>query len=151
MKVMRNKFSGKCSCCGKRVPALSGVLWYEDGWQVAHEACRSDLAGSLITAETEFVGAAEKAKAEKAAILVKLGLDFSKQKYVVSQQLAWSDYHEVEVPYRGEGSEEEFKAAIETRAESSSGHLRWSNGRRFLGTDPARKIAKYSESISLCD
>ena len=93
--------------------------------------------------------AAEKAAAEYKALIerCKFG-DSIKVKY---EQGGWSDYFEEDIPFAGDVSEEELKKALVSPRQSSSGALRWSNGRNILSIDMINKMVRVCESISLAD
>ena len=161
--VIQNKFAKACSVCQGRVGAFEGIAFLNGGkWETAHYHCREDLAQPIVymlnaalekelKEKQEKLSKAEKAKAEREALLAKLGIDFKTEIDSVYQQHAWNDYYEWSCPFTGDGTDEEFKMAVRSPAQSSYGKLRWSNGRSVVSIDRINKLIRMSESVSLCD
>lgn len=154
VKVIRNKFAGKCSRCGKKVPAGFGIAYLEgQGWQVSHLECSPALAAPFVKEETDKAKAKLKAIEDK-----KARIDFLTKKLKVSKtslnqvskQWAWSDEHDWQLAYAGEGTLEEFKELLESRAATGVG-LRTSQGVRVTGLDTERRLVSLHESIMLAD
>ena len=149
--IIVNKYQGKCGVCGKRVPPQHGLVYLsEGGWVASHLDCSPEYAEVLYDRAEKAEKAAEASAAEAKALSDKLDIDPTPLN-VETKQLAWSDETTWTYSYRGDGTLEEFKKVLETGAQSSSGQLRWSNGRKVVWLDPVAKLVTMQESISLCD
>ena len=158
--VIANKYPKTCLVCGHRVQAYEGIAFVNHGWQVAHYECRPDLAADILAEKqkklSEFKAKEEakakqmaETKAEREAILAKLGILFDIEIDVVYQQNAWDDYHEWSYPYTGEGTIDEFKKVLGTSPQSSYAKLRWSEGVKVLSLDVENKLVRVCESVTL--
>lgn len=168
-KVIRNRFAGKCACCGAKVEAGAGIAYLEDKWLVAHDACRPELSNPLVEIELKALAKQQEeakallkkqeererqlaqARAEREALIAKLGIDFKTEFDAKHSMSPYSDTHEWSCPFTGSGTEEEFARVINTPGTGSAGALRWSMGRRLVGVDQVNKMVRMTESIGMCD
>lgn len=167
--VISNKYPNRCAKCGKRVESHTGIAFWQKGWAVGHFECfpeysvdvktwadkakaqNEKLAAEAAAKQAAKQAAIEAKKAERDALLAKLGVltditfDMKQTAYAYSDDYVWAH------PYTGEGTLEEFKKALNTPAESGYGKLRWSGGVSVVKVDPESKQVTLTESIRLCD
>lgn len=159
IKTYPNKYPGTCIDCGKKAPVGRGVTFKLNGkWLVRCGDCDPNVAkakaekAAAVKAKLEAEEAArQQAEAQRQALIEKLGIDLTCGKTVVYRQEAYSDYHEVEYEYTGDGTDEEFRALLSAAPEASYGRLRWSNGASVKFVDRQRKVVLVSESVGICD
>lgn len=151
VKVIVNKYPGRCAHCGKRVAPQEGMAYLTHmGWAVAHLDCRPEYADLLRRKAEEKQEAEKQMELGLTALGERLAIDPTPLD-VKTEQLAWSDETTWAYAYSGDGTLEEFRKYLRTSPESSYGKLRWSQGRGVVGIDPVKKLVYMKESVALCD
>lgn len=160
-----NKYPGKCSKCGAKVHATDGICFRQFGigqWAIGCRACypaesaglfaARDAKNAKAIAEMEALEAQRVALvAERKALIEKLGICFDSPFDSNTTQGAWNDYSEWKIPFNGDGTDDEFRKAVQTTGESLYGKLRASNGQCLQEINREAGYLLLSESVSLCD
>ena len=158
-----NKYNGKCVTCGARVIATDGICFQANGkWACGCRSCfpaesaglfaARDAKNAKAIAEMEAIEARRAALvAERKALIEKLGLCLDSPFDRKTQQNAWNDYTEWKVPFNGDGTDAEFRKAINTPAASLQGVLRASGGKSVVEINREEGYVLLGESIQLCD
>jgi len=160
-----NKYAGKCLKCGTKVHATDGICFRQFGigpWAIGCRSCfPAESAGLFAARDAKNAKAladmaaleARRAQlvADRKALIEKLGLCFDSPFDSKTKMHAWSDYTEWKIPFNGDGTDDEFRQAISTPAQSLSGALRASGGCGLVSINREEGYVVLGESTNLCD
>ena len=158
-----NKYNGKCIKCGSKVIATDGICFQFNGaWACGCRSCfpaessglfaARDSKNAKAIAEMEALEARRVAAiAERKALIEKLGLCLDSPFDCKTTQGSWNDYSEWKVPFNGDGTNDEFRQAVQTPRQSLYHSLRASQGVQLLEVNKAEGYVVLGESVSLCD
>ena len=159
-----NKYPGKCIKCNSKIGAGIGICFKPVGGSFACgcKTCFPEMYQSVYAVEIARIEAQRKKAAElearrlelvaeRNALIQKLGLCLDSPFDSKTQQFSYSDLTEWKVPFNGDGTDDEFRKAVQSPAESLYGKLRASGGVGLVSINREEGYVVLSESVQLCD